>query len=557
MEKKIQSYPAIAPEAFEQRRSANYRPNIWKYDFLESLCSKFDEEEYQRRIEKLTGDVKAMLVEEVHELAKLELIDSVTKLGLSELFEEGIQKALKRVAVSAQNRQDGLNDDLYSVALRFRLLRQYGYQVSQDMFSDFLDENGTFAKSDWVDVKGLLELFEASCLSLEGEDILDEAKDFSKEILKNVSSTLEGDLAKQVAQSLELSSQRRVQWFDVKWNINTYERAKNINPSLLELAKIHFNTVQATLQKDLRETSRWWSNLGLMKDLSFARDRLAECFLCAVGVAYEPQYSNFREWLTKAITLILIIDDVYDIYGSLEELEHFTNAVDRWDPREIQQLPECMKICFQALYNVTNESACEIQEDKGLEQVVLLLKKVWADFCKAMFVEAKWYREGHTPCLQEYLDNGWISSAGTVLCVYSYCSLMHDVPDQEMTTFLEKNQDHMKNVSMIIRLCNDLATSVVEKERGDAPSSILCYMREMNVSEDEARENIKGIINKTWKKLNGQCFTQFPFLQPFGRITTNIARMVHILYQYEDGFGVQDRQTRKQILSLLVEPFET
>jgi alpha-farnesene synthase len=66
-----------------------------------------------------------------------------------------------------------------------------------------------------------------------------------------------------------------------------------------------------------------------MENLSFARDRLAESFMCSMGVAFEPKYTFLRKWLTKVINLIVIIDDVYDVYGTLEELKHFTNAVFR------------------------------------------------------------------------------------------------------------------------------------------------------------------------------------------------------------------------------------
>ncbi len=69
--------------------------------------------------------------------------------------------------------------------------------------------------------------------------------------------------------------------------------------------------------------------MGLTETLKFTRDRLVESFLCSVGLVFEPHFSCFRKWLTKAIVMVLVIDDVYDIYGSLEELEHFTNAVNR------------------------------------------------------------------------------------------------------------------------------------------------------------------------------------------------------------------------------------
>lgn len=73
----------------------------------------------------------------------------------------------------------------------------------------------------------------------------------------------------------------------------------------------------------------WWRNLGITENLNFARDRLVETFMCSVGFACDPQKKSFRKFLTKVLNLIVIIDDVYDIYGTLEELKHFTNALNR------------------------------------------------------------------------------------------------------------------------------------------------------------------------------------------------------------------------------------
>jgi isoprene synthase len=54
-----------------------------------------------------------------------------------------------------------------------------------------------------------------------------------------------------------------------------------------------------------------------------------ECFFWTVGIASEPQLSNLRKGLTKVAALVTTIDDVYDIYGTLDELELFTDAVER------------------------------------------------------------------------------------------------------------------------------------------------------------------------------------------------------------------------------------
>ncbi|BFG28580.1 hypothetical protein CerSpe_148540 [Prunus speciosa] len=539
----------------QQRRSANYKPNIWKDGFLESLNNKYVGDDYTSQSKNLIEDVKKMFVETEDLIAQLELIDSIGKLGLTNHFEKEIKEALDTI----ENSNPCITENLYATALHFKILRQHGYKVSQDVFGGFMDEKGALKESNFWDVKGMLELLEASNLAFEGERILDEAKASSAVALRGSKVwNLDNNLARQVVHALELSSHRRVGWFNVKGHIHAYEKDNHANTiSLLELAKLNFNMVQAALQKDLREVSMWWNNLGLKEHLKFARDRPVECFMFAVGLNFHPGYKSFRILLSKVINLILIIDDVYDIYGSLEELKIFTNAVDRWDVGVTEQLPECMKICFQVLYNTTCEFAHEIEEESGWNQALPHLSKAWADFCKALLVEAEWYSTGYAPSFQDYLSNGCISSSVSVLWVHTFFSTTHRDGIKEIADFLHKNEDLVHNISLIVRLTNDLGTSVAEQERGDAPSAILCYMREMNASEDTAEAKIKGMIDNAWKKINGKCLTtpqQMPFLSPFiNNIATNIARMAHSLYQAGDGFGDQEQGSRL-IQSVLVEP---
>ncbi|XP_021802377.1 (E,E)-alpha-farnesene synthase-like [Prunus avium] len=481
-----------------QRRSANYKPNIWKDGFLESLNSKYVGDDYTRQSKNLIEDVKNMMFVETEDLIA-------------------------------------------------------------HVFGGFMDEKGALKESNYWDVKGMLELLEASNLAFEGERILDEAKASSTVALRGSKVwNPDNNLARQVVHALELSSHRRVGWFNVKGHIHAYEKDNHANTiSLLELAKLNFNMVQAALQKDLSEVSMWWNNLGLKEHLKFARDRPVECFMFAVGLNFHPGYTSFRILLSKVINLILIIDDVYDIYGSLEELKIFTNAVDRWDVGVTEQLPECMKICFQVLYNTTCEFAHEIEEESGWNLALPHLSKAWADFCKALLVEAEWYSTGYAPSFEEYLSNGCISSSVSVPWVHTFFSTTHRDGIKEIADFLHKNEDLVHNISLIVRLTNDMGTSAAEQERGDAPSAILCYMREMNASEDTAEAKIKGMIDNAWKKINGKCLRtpqQVPFLSPFiNNIATNIARMAHSLYQAGDGFGDQEQGSRL-IQSVLVEP---
>lgn len=74
--------------------------------------------------------------------------------------------------------------------------------------------------------------------------------------------------------------------------------------------------------------SRWWKKTGLGEKLNFARDRVVENFFWTVGDIFEPQFGYCRRMSAMVNCLLTLIDDVYDVYGTLDELELFTDAVE-------------------------------------------------------------------------------------------------------------------------------------------------------------------------------------------------------------------------------------
>ncbi|XP_011096130.1 alpha-farnesene synthase [Sesamum indicum] len=529
-----------SPNDGHARRTADYKPNIWNYDHLQSLTSIYHEEKYKREAETLKEEVRGILgaFDQEDPLYKLEVIDEMDRLSLSSYFVEEIYEAL---ASMKSSKPSAGNEDLYSSALYFRILRQHGHHVSPDAIHRLMDKEEKLVMSARSDGKAMLQVFEASHLGLEDEWLIDRAKAFATNNLRLFN--LNDDLDKIAKCPLHWS----VNWFNAKQHI----QGKN-KSTFHRLAGLSFNIVQVQHQNELKEVLRWWKNLGLSEVLTFTRDRVVESFLWAVGVAYEPQYGSLRKWLTKAIVLVLIIDDVYDIYGSNHELHQFTTAVERWDPVEIQQLPEAIKRCFWVLYDTINNMDHEIQKEKGCDSVLPHLKKVWTGFCNALFVEAKWYHTGHSPSLSEYLDNGWISSSGPLLSLHILIGISHDIT-QAIHVF-NNSKEIIRHSSLIIRLCNDQGTSKAELERGDAHSSILCRMREANVTEAAARGHIKNLVTDSWKKINGLFISAPRSQQPVIRYVVNTARVATFIYQNGDGFGVQDRETRDQVLSCLIEP---
>ncbi|KAJ4982262.1 hypothetical protein NE237_033099 [Protea cynaroides] len=292
----------VSSDDAQKRRTANYNPNIWDYDFVQSIRSEFAGDTCKRRVENLKEDVRHMLIinNEMITLAQLDFIDDLQRLGLEYHFEMEITGALDALK-SVINNSGIMDSDVHATTLCFRLLRQHGYFVSQDVFNSFMDEAGNFLTSLSQDVKGILSLYKASHLALEGENMMDKAKAFYSRTLKDLKENTDPYFVEQFSHALEVPSHWRVQWWEARWYTNIYERREHINPILLELAKLNFNMVQATHQGELKEIYRWWKNEGIAEKLSFARHRIVECFLWAVGIVFEPQYGYLRKWLTKIL----------------------------------------------------------------------------------------------------------------------------------------------------------------------------------------------------------------------------------------------------------------
>ncbi|KAE8686875.1 Isoprene synthase [Hibiscus syriacus] len=536
------------------RRSANYQPTIWNYDFLQSLNNDQADVIYKERAAKLEQELRfAINDEDAEPVNLLELIDDIQRLGLGHRFEMDIDRALRKF-VSSDDGGVAMEDNLHAAALRFRLLRQHGYGISQDIFKSFKDNKGNFKGCLHKDVKGMLSLHEASHLAFEGEDLMDGTLQFSRMHLRDLHgvSSSEICLLEQVSHALELPLHRRMLRLEARWYIETYSRSATVNPTLLELAKLDFNMMQSTLREDLKEMTRWWTGTGLASKLNFARDRIMECFFSTIGLVPEPKFRNCRKNITKVASMVTIIDDIYDVYGTMDELELFTDTVQRWDVCTAKNLPKCMELCFLALYNSVNEMAYETLRDHG-QNIIPYLTKAWTDLCKTFLKEAKWEHSKHVPTFQDYLDNAWISVSGHVFLVHAYFLQTSSITGETLDS-LEQYHDVLRFPSTIFRLCNDLGTSKDELERGENANSITCYMKETGCSENVARQHISDLIDSYWRKMNRCRVDGSPFAKQLLETGINLARISQCIYQHGDAHGCPDNLSKNRVRSLIVDP---
>ncbi|KAF8096410.1 hypothetical protein N665_0309s0036 [Sinapis alba] len=548
------------------RRSGNYQPSPWDHSYLLSINSKYAKEEKVIARDLLKETVRKMIgAETKSRLEQLELIDDLQKLGISYHFEVEINNVLMDFY-----RQNGRSvwkcdkeEDLHATSLEFRLLRQHGFDVSEDIFDVIIDkiESDTF-KSD--DINSIISLYEASYLSTKLDTKLHEViRPFATEQIRRF---VDGDhddetcnvvLREKAIHALEMPFHWRMRRLETRWYIDAYEKKHDMNLVLIQFAKIDFNIVQVAHQEDLKYVSSWWKETCLVNQLPFVRDRIVENYFWTVGLIYEPQFGNIRRIMTIVNALVTTIDDIYDIYGTLEELELFTAMVDNWDVNRLDELPEYMRLCFLILFNEINSIGCDILKYKNID-VIHFLRKSWADLCNTYLVEAKWYKEGYKPSVEEYIQNAWISISAPTILIHFYCIFSDQISVKILESLSQHRQEIVRCSATILRLANDLGTSPDELARGDVLKLSQCYMHETGASEEEARAHMHQMICDMWDEMNYETKTAWTSsLQSRGfmEAAVNLARMSQCMYQHGDGHGCPDKaKTVERVMYLLVNP---
>ncbi|KAL9670939.1 hypothetical protein QQ045_008502 [Rhodiola kirilowii] len=546
--------PAVA------RRSANYKDCVWDHDYIQfSMPNNYIGEKFKKQMEEMKQQVLVMVGCVSDQGEQLELIDDLQRLGVAYHFEKEIRTMLNKIYytnyVCNDDDKSALDDaDLHRTALACRLFRQHGFAVPQDVFKPFLDDNGKFNSSLCADTKGLISLYEASYLATEGEDIMEEAWTFTTANLSKLNNADNVYLDALLARALYLPLHWRNVRSEARWFIDeAYVKKPKMSQLLHNFGKLDFNIVQAIHLEELRDLSRWWTNLGFEKDLSFARDSLVVGYLWGMIGSPDPQYGNLRKAVGSIGALVSVVDDVYDLYGTLEEVELLTDTFHRWDVDSMRQLPHYMKKCYFACYNHVNELAYEVLKLKGVD-VTPYLKKGWEILSSAHLKEARWFHGGYKSTLEEYMSNAWISVA--IPLGYLHGHIFDPTPSAgNQEKYLETNPEIVKWACTIIRLADDLGSSPDEMERGDTLKSIQCYMNDTGASKEAAQKHVEGLMRETWKKLN-KCVMEEKTLTPEGvKRLVNLVRASHFFYQHgdehRDGYGVQDGVTKHLMSQVL------
>ncbi|XP_071723274.1 probable terpene synthase 6 [Rutidosis leptorrhynchoides] len=534
------------------RRTGNFSAPLWGDLFATFTIDAKVIEAYDEQIQILKETVKKMLIDSTSDpLNNVRFIYVLCSLGVSYHFESEIEKQLAKAFDVYTNLID---DDLYTVAILFRVFRQHGHPMPSDAFEKFMDSDGKFKEALIGDVKGMLSLYEACQLAMHGEQILDDALTFTKAHLESLATQSSPHLAKLIRSSLYRPLHKCIPRLATRQFISFYEVDESKNETLLQFAKIDFNRLQLLYKEELCQLTRWYRNLDISSNLTYARDRIVEVYLCwGFGVYFEPQFSKARIIVTQAVEMMSILDDTYDLYGTIGELRIFTYAIQRMDVSAIDELPKYMKYLYGVLLNMFDEWDEELRKE-GVSYNTSYTRDAFKELVRGYLVEAEWCSKNHVPTVNEYVSNGLITSAYTPIAMSSFIGMGELAGTQAFEWIKSLPKIHVGSQE-ICRLINDIVSHEAEQKRGHVASFIECYMKEYKVSEAKAVEACEKRIDDAWKNIN-QDFVKKPNIASMAVLmrVVNLARACEVAYRYDDGYTNPVETLRFHIDSLLIQP---
>eukprot|EP00258_Populus_trichocarpa_P015005 XP_006370591.1 (-)-germacrene D synthase isoform X1 [Populus trichocarpa] len=539
------------------RRSASFPPSIWGDHFL-SYATDSMETSDKAEHKKLKEEVKRELMTTINKPSQtLDFIDAIQRLGISYHFEMEIDEILREMYRSPCDFDNGDDDDhhhndLYAISLKFRLLRQQGYKISCDVFGKFKNSQGNFNDSLVNDTRAILSFYEATHLRVHGDEVLEEALVFTTSHLEFLATHSSSPLRAKINHALKQPIRKNIPRLEARNYFSVYQEDPSCSEVLLNFAKLDFNILQKQHQKELSDIAKWWKELDFAKKLPFARDRVIECYFWILGVYFEPEHFLARRMLTKVIAMTSVIDDIYDVYGKPEELELFTDAIERWEITAVDLLPEYMKVTYKALLDVYTEiEENMVNEERSYR--VYYAKEAMKNQVRAYYHESKWFHQKHTPTMEEYMAVALVTSAYAMLAATSFVG-MGRVVTKDSFDWLFRGPKILKASEIICRLMDDIVSHKFEQKRGHVASSIECYMKQHGTTEQETVHEFRKQVTDAWKDVNEEFLHPTAVPMPLLTRMLNLARVIDVVYKDEDGYTNAGTALKDLVSALLIDP---
>nr|AJT55221.1 copalyl diphosphate synthase 3 [Andrographis paniculata] len=278
-------------------------------------------------------------------------VDRLQRLGISRYFQSEIDECVHYVHRYWTNRgicwaRDSEVQDIDDTAMAFRLMRMQGYEVSSDVFKNFMrgGEFFCFVGQSSQAVTGMYNLYRASQLMFPGEDILSDARKFSAKYLQEKRADnqlldkwiITKDLPGEVGYALDVPWYASLPRLETRFFLDQYGGHDDVwigktlyrmpyvnNDTYLELAKLDYSNCQALHQDELRSIQKWCRKFSLA-EFGLTGESLLQAYYIAAASIFAPEQALERLTWAKTVILVETLVSHFD-HGSKEQKLDFVN----------------------------------------------------------------------------------------------------------------------------------------------------------------------------------------------------------------------------------------
>ncbi|XP_049396479.1 S-linalool synthase [Solanum stenotomum] len=484
---------------------------------------------------KLVSDHKLSCLVEIKNAlnTSCQLFKSVPmeRMGLAKHFEKEIEQILDQVYNNYQRNNfqnnneyllsseeektsDDLAEKLLKDSLAFRLLRLQGYKINQGSFCWFLQQPQIRDKTEknkkhftYV----MYNVYRATDLMFNGESQIEEARFFARNFLVNNDNlSLFPALQKVIEHELNVPWFARLEhldhrlWIELNQSIplsiaksSFYWLAYLQNEKLMQLAVQNYEYRQSIYRKELEDLKRWSKEKGLV-DIGFGREKTTYSYFAsaASSSSFLPYESFLRLIVAKCSIVITVADDFYDEEASLSELHILSEAIQRWDAKN---LDGPSKIIFEAL----DDLVCDVAKMYHLQHKIDItpqLRHMWKETFDAWMMESLWSRTSNLPSRDKYLQVGMISIGAHILVLHAAslgCSIL---PNQMFGPINGQYENITKLLMTTTRLLNDIQSYQKEREVGKMNYTLLHFNENPRGQIEDSIDFVKVILGDKKKE---------------------------------------------------------
>ncbi|KAG8635869.1 hypothetical protein MANES_16G068951v8 [Manihot esculenta] len=507
-------------------------------DYLHSLVIKFD---------KAVPTIYPLDIS-----PRLDMIDSLAKLGIDRHFTEETATTLDYIYRSWKQRNEEIFSDPGCCALAFRLLRMNGYEISSDALINF-DKQESVSVLASENVKSVLELYKASQLTIfHNEHVLERISSWTRTYLeekiastgaiqcKSLHNEVDYALKHPYANLERIESRRFIQSYNtdsIQLLKSSYRCFDIDKRDILRLSVQDFNDCQAIHRKELEYLERWIREYSLEK-LKFARQKISYAYFSIAAVLCHPDLSDARiSWAQNSV-LTTVVDDFFDVAGSMEELHNLIELVQSWDEHStVGFKSKDVEILFYAIYGTTNDLADKARSQQG-RWVKKHLIDIWITLLDSWLKETEWARNKQVPTMYEYITNGYKSFAlGPIVLISLY--FVGSKLSEEVVQSQEYN-DLFMHLSIIGRLVNDRVTVMKDGAQGKLNGAALPVIHGRGaITEKEAQEEVARIIESHRRALLRMVQQTKGSVVPKAckDMFWKMSKILHLFYMGDDGFS--------------------